>query len=160
MKGKIVSSHYEREPENAPGPFLLKPLLMRRTIDRLLRDVRQKDPHARENSKYGSVAGPRDCLRILSGVGSLFELRGGDIEEVHSYRRDLFAYDLICLGFNKSGTDELYEIHEEMEGYADLLDALQCYLPEFSLGWMFDVAHPAIETDQQVVWCRSPNRCR
>jgi hypothetical protein len=137
---------------------VLIPFRARRTVEKLLKSKTQHNHRALENPKYGTVAGGVDCLRVMSVKGDSSELRWSEIEEVHAYKRDLFATDLICLAFKKSGTQEYYEVHEEMAGYHDLLEALQSRLPKFTLDWFSDVAFPAFETKHRIIWKRSLNQ--
>jgi hypothetical protein len=136
---------------------VLIPFRARRAVEKFLKSTTQHNPRALENPKYGSVAAGVDCLRITSGKGDTSELQWNEIEEVHAYKRDLFMTDLICLAFKKTDQEEYYEIHEEMAGYHDLLEALQSRLPKFTLEWLMDVAVPAFETKHQIIWKRSPN---
>jgi len=85
-------------------------------------------------------------------------LRWVEVEEVHAYKRDLFTTDLICLAFKKVGSEEYFEIHEEWEGYHDLLNLLPIRLPQFTLQWIFAVAVPAFEANHQIIWKRSPDQ--
>lgn len=133
------------------------PLRTRRTLEKSLKSKTRHDPRALEDPKLGTVAWGVDYLRITSGNGDPSQLQWSEVEDVHAYKRDLFTTDLICLAFKKSGTEEYYEVHEEMAGYHDLLEVLQSCLPEFTLEWFCDVAFPAFETQHQIVWKRSPN---
>ncbi len=137
---------------------VLIPFHARRSVEKILKSKAKHDPRALEDPKYGTVIGDADWLKIRSGKGDSSELRWSDVEEVHAYKRDLFTTDLICLAFKKSGREEYYEIHEEMAGYHDLLEALPSRLPEFAVEWFFTVAFPAFETNHQIIWKRSPNR--
>ncbi len=130
----------------------------RRSVEKILKSKTKHDPRALENPKYGTVIGGTDCLRITSGKGDSSELPWSEVEEVHAYKRDLFATDLICLGFKKSGREEYHEIHEERAGYHDLLKVLPSRLPKFALDWIFAVAVPAFEANHQIIWKRSPNQ--
>jgi hypothetical protein len=134
------------------------PFKARRTVEKLLKSKIERDPRALENAKYGTVVGGVGCLKITSDKGKVSELQWNDVEEIHAYKRDLFTTDLICLAFKKSGTEEHYEIHEEMAGYHDLLGVLRSRLPEFTLDWVLDVAFPAFESKHRIIWKRSPNR--
>ena len=134
---------------------VLVPFLARRNVGKILKGKSKLDPCTLENPKYGSVVCDTDCLRIKSVKGDLSELRWGEIEEVHAFKKDLFTTDLICLAFKKSGRDQYYEIHEEMAGYHDLLEALPNRLPKFNLEWILAVAVPAFETNHQIIWKRS-----
>jgi hypothetical protein len=137
---------------------VLNPFLARRAVEKLLKSKTPHDPRALEKPKYGSVVGNNDRLRIRSGKGDFSELQWSEVEQVHAYKRDLFATDLICLAFKKSGKEEYYEVHEEMVGYHDLLQILPSRLPEFSSEWFSQVAFPAFKTNHQIIWKRSPNQ--
>ena len=136
---------------------VLLPLQARRRVEKILRSEAKHDPRALEDPKYGRVVGDADCLRIRSRNGDSSELRWDEVEEIHAYKRDLFTTDLICLAFRKSSKDEYCEIHEEMAGCHDLLEALPSRLPKFTLEWIFTVAVPAFEANHQIIWKRSPN---
>ncbi len=137
---------------------VLIPFRGRRGVEKLLKSKAKHDPRALEKPEYGSVVGDTNCLRIRSGKGDSSELRWSEVEEVHAYKRDLLATDLICLAFKRSGKEEYYEIHEEMAGYHDLLRVLPSRLPEFSSEWFPAVAFPAFKTNHQIIWKRSPNQ--
>src|ERR1041385_444514 len=136
---------------------VVNPFLARRGVKKLLKRKAKHDPRALEKPEYGSVVGDTGCLRIRTGKGNSSELPWSEVEEVHAYKRDLFATDLICLAFKRSGKDEYYEVHEEMAGYHDLLQVLPSRLPEFSSEWFPAVAFPAFKTNHQIIWKRSPN---
>jgi hypothetical protein len=137
---------------------VVTPWQARRSVEKIMRSKAKRDPRALEDPKYGHVVGEADRLKITSSKGDSSELRWSEVEEVHAYKRDLFTTDLICLAFRKCGTEEYYEVHEEMAGYHDLLEVLQRRLPEFTLEWFSDVAFPAFETKHRIIWTRSPNK--
>jgi hypothetical protein len=137
---------------------VLVPYQARRSVERILKSKAKHDPRALENPKYGSIVGDIDSLKVRSSKGDSSELRWREVEEVYAYKRDLFSTDLICLAFKKVGKEEYYEIHEEMAGYHDLLEALPSRLPKFTLEWIFSVAVPAFEANRQIIWKRSPNQ--
>jgi len=137
---------------------VLNPYLARRSVAKLLKSKTKHDPRALEDPKYGSVVGDTDGLRIMSSKGDSSELRWSEVEEVHAYKRDLFATDLICLAFKKTGREEYYQVHEEMAGYHDLLEALPSHLPNFTLDWFPDVAFPAFEENHRIIWKKSPDQ--
>lgn len=116
--------------------------------------------HMLENRKWGLIVAGPDHLRIQSGKGESSDLHWGDIEEIHACKADLFTTDLIRLLFKKSGRDECFEIHEQMAGYHELVEALAKYLPGFGLDWFSDVAFPAFETNHRVIWRRSHKALR
>jgi hypothetical protein len=133
------------------------PFQARKNVEKILKGRAKHDPRALEDPKYGRVSSDADFLRITNSQGSS-ELRWCDVEEVHAYKLDLFATDLICLAFKKSGPEKYYEIHEEMAGYHDLLEVIPGHLPKFNLNWVLDVAFPAFEANHRTVWTRSPDK--
>jgi hypothetical protein len=134
---------------------LLAPTLARRAVARILKK-KDGDPRALENPKWGTLSEDGERLKVNKGEGSM-ELPWNEVEEVHAFKRDLFTTDLICLAFKRAGMNEYLEIHEEMAGYHDLLQTLPSRLPGFSVGWFFDVAFPAFETNHRTIWKRTSN---
>lgn len=70
-------------------------------------------------------------------------LEWNEVDTVIAYKRDIFAYDLICLAFvTRRGT---IEVHEEMQGWSKLIDQLPSVLPGtlVPLDWWVRVAFPA-----------------
>jgi hypothetical protein len=49
-----------------------------------------------------------------------------EINRVVVYKRDVYAFDLVCMGFTTA--EGTIELNEEMEGWATLVDALPHYL--------------------------------
>src|SRR5438128_11457241 len=84
---------------------VLVPFQARRSVEKILKSKAKHDPRALEDSKYGSVVGDTDCLKVRSSKGDSSELRWSEVEEVHAYKRDHFTTDLICLAFKKSGRE-------------------------------------------------------
>jgi hypothetical protein len=134
------------------------PFQARRSVKKILKNKARHETRAIEDQKCGNVVGDTDCLRITSSTGGSSELRWSEVEEVHAYKRDLFTTDLICLAFKRYGEERYLEIHEQMDGYHDLLEALPSRLPSFSMEWMLAFAFPAFETKHQIIWTRSPNK--
>ena len=50
-----------------------------------------------------------------------------EINRAVAYKRDLYAVDLLCIGF--STPDGSFETHEEMEGWKTLVEMLPVHLP-------------------------------
>ncbi|MCX6904115.1 MAG: hypothetical protein NTW03_11705 [Verrucomicrobia bacterium] len=128
-----------------------------KAVEKIAKIKANHDPYALENPKHGTVVDSADYLRFRSAKGESWELKWSEVEEVHAFKRDLITTDLICLAFKKEGKEEYYQIHEEMAGYHDLFEALPRRLVKFTYAWFFGVAHPAFETNHQVIWKRAPN---
>jgi hypothetical protein len=79
-------------------------------------------------------------------VTKIQSVRWSDVSEVCVYKRDVFAYDLICLAFRTNNGDSV-ELNEQMNGWKSLIDNLLIYIPgcRKSEEWFIDVAFPAFE---------------
>jgi hypothetical protein len=69
-------------------------------------------------------------------------LRWDDVNAVIAYKRDIFAFDLICLGFGTANGS--IEVNEQMHGWSHLIEELPLRLPgtpPFS-DWWERVAQP------------------
>ncbi|MFC5863896.1 hypothetical protein ACFPT7_16425 [Acidicapsa dinghuensis] len=95
-------------------------------------------------------------VTIAEGDGSsrTVQLRWNAIERVNAFKRDIFAYDLICLAIFFE--DQTIELDEQMEGWEPAVKALAEHLPGMPsyLNWWKQVAHPAFETSFTVLFSR------
>ena len=73
---------------------------------------------------------------------------------VQTFKRDLFAVDLICLAIEMP--EGCVEIDEEMQGWDELLKELEQRLPGFPRWeeWWSTVAFPPFATNQAELWVR------
>ncbi|MGA3346440.1 MAG: hypothetical protein ABSC76_16390 [Terracidiphilus sp.] len=69
------------------------------------------------------------------------------VTTVSAFKRDLFAYDLIC--FNFKTAEGSLQVDEEMENFDTLIDALPTYLPGAlsKAEWWGIVVNPAFTTN-------------
>jgi len=74
-------------------------------------------------------------LSIFRQDGSIqtIELKWQDIQQAVAYKRDVFAYDLICIEFITAEWG--VEINERMEGWGEMTSALPNYLPGITDCW-------------------------
>lgn len=86
-------------------------------------------------------------LSYKDGSVSQTRLRWQDVNGVVAYKRDLATVDLICLGFSSPMGG--VEVHEEMQGWDALTDALPAYLSGVpsSDQWWGKVAQPPFTTN-------------
>ena len=61
------------------------------------------------------------------GATRIFKATWNEINGAVAYKRDCFAYDLLCVGF--STPDGSFETNEQMEGWETLIEMLPTYLP-------------------------------
>lgn len=83
------------------------------------------------------------------------EVRWSDVEEVFAFKRDLFSFDLICLGFRTADHHTICEVDEEFTGYKKLVDELKSRFPGLKTDWFAEVAFPAFKTNQTILWQKS-----
>ncbi|PCJ54658.1 MAG: hypothetical protein COA79_21660 [Planctomycetota bacterium] len=83
------------------------------------------------------------------------ELSLDSVTEVFAFKVDLWAIDCICIGFCIEGSENYYEINEEMIGYKVLLDQLPKYFKDIKEDWFDRVAFPAFETNCETIWGES-----
>lgn len=126
----------------------------RKRVEKLLKSKETANPRVLENSKYGTLVGNAAGLKIETPNRQTADLLWNEIEEIHAFKRDFGTTDRICLAFKRIGKEECCEIHEEMAGCYDLLNAMQNHLPEFNIAWVFEAAFPAFATNHQVIWKR------
>jgi hypothetical protein len=81
-----------------------------------------------------------------------------DVTYILAFKRDLWAYDRICL---EIGTSEGWaiEIDEEMEGWQRVIERLPEYLPGCAAcpDWSGDVALPPFARNEKILF-RAPSR--
>ena len=75
-----------------------------------------------------------------------------DVKEVFAFTRDVFAFDLICIGFRVSDDGKYWEIDEQMSGYGDVLAAVTEAFPGVDPDWWDKVAFPAFKTNLVTLW--------
>jgi hypothetical protein len=75
-----------------------------------------------------------------------------DVEEIQTFKRDLFSIDQICLSFCVSGL--WYEFWESDAGFERLAELMQTKFPSIPEGWFGEVAQPPFATNQRTLWKR------
>ncbi|MEM9481379.1 MAG: hypothetical protein AAGA58_17145, partial [Verrucomicrobiota bacterium] len=74
------------------------------------------------------------------------------VKEVFAYKDDVFAYDIICLGFRTDDKGTFFWIDEEHDGYRDFEENLPEYFPGIRTDWFREVAFPAFATNVTHLW--------
>lgn len=74
------------------------------------------------------------------------------VREIVAFKRDLFAYDEICLGFRIDDTDRYVEVWESDHGYRELLSALPDHYSRIRSDWLPEVVQPPFVTKRTTVW--------
>lgn len=93
-------------------------------------------------------------LSMENETGSV-SFRWDSVLTVHTFKRDHYIYDCICLEFETP--EGWIEIDEEMGGWDEFLDAVELMLPNFPphSKWWHQVAVTAFETNHSKLWTRS-----
>jgi hypothetical protein len=91
-------------------------------------------------------------LRIETN-GQLSEtLCWASVLEVFAFKEDVFAYDIICIGFRTDDNGTYWKIDEECDGYKDLLGLLPMVFTGMRSDWFSDVAFPAFMACVVSLW--------
>ena len=86
--------------------------------------------------------------------GRTEEVRWFEVERVSAYKVDCLTYDMIWLAFERRGQREALHIHEEAEGFQNLMSALGAAFPEINPEWYFNVMQPAFAENLTVLFER------
>jgi len=79
-----------------------------------------------------------------------------DLSEVVAFKEDLWSFDAVRLGFRTRSAESLVSVGEEAEGYRPLLAELSRRLPGFRNDWFPEVAFPAFDRCETLLWRRLP----
>lgn len=99
-------------------------------------------------------------ISIIWAKGGKYHLEWHHVEEVVAFKRDLFAYDLICVSFRvpdpATQEDFWYEVDEEMKGWKGLIEEMERRLEGVMKqeAWFKKVAVPAFETNALTLYRR------
>ena len=89
---------------------------------------------------------------VTEGYKVIFQIKWTDVREVVAYKEDLFAYDVICVGFRLDDTDSYPRVTEEFIHYKELLQELPSEFPGIRTDWFTDVALPAFVPNWTTLW--------
>lgn len=110
-----------------------------------------------ENEKeYGRLILNEGGFYLLKDDKREFAIRWADIRTIRTFKRDMFAYDMICLAF-EIGEDEWVEIWESMVDFTRITEKMHAEFPTIPEDWHSVVMLPAFETNDRILWNR--NHC-
>lgn len=75
-----------------------------------------------------------------------------EVRQIFAFKEDVFAYDIICLGFRITDDGEWVMVHEEMKGYKDLVSEIERRFSDYERDWWEKVAYPAFERCFTPIW--------
>ena len=117
----------------------------------------QERAEARARARYVIVVtdagvGVRDIRR-----GSSRWFVGWDeVQEIAAYKRDMYSWDDICLGFLAPGRDRYFECDEDMPGWDGLNEELERRFRILFSEWAPGIVKPAFAENLTVLWTRIP----
>jgi hypothetical protein len=91
-------------------------------------------------------------LVALADNTELERLAWSRVLEVFAFKEDVFAYDIICLGFRLDDEGRWFKADEECSGFNTLVEFLPRVFPGIRQDWFFNVAYPAFETCLTTLW--------
>ena len=106
---------------------------------------------AKKNVPFPEVAAT-DAGFQFAGVPHLpLEIPWRDVVEIEAFKRVVFSYEVVALGFRVSGTEEFIEVTEEFPGFENLVKVVES---QFSLAenWRCNVGFPAFRTRFSTIW--------
>ena len=116
---------------------------LKRLAAKVLKEKEQEPPPSLEVEQDGFSYIRRDGKTTV---------HWSDVKEVFAFKRDLFAVDLICIGFRVSDDGEYWEIDEEMCGYKSIVAAMEKVFAGLDPDWWEKVAFPPFETNLVTLW--------
>jgi hypothetical protein len=92
-------------------------------------------------------AGLTRTAHFSDGSVSTFRAKWTEISRVVAFKRDCFAYDLLCIEIEVDGL--AFEFDEEMEGWEGMINSFPEYMPGFPRRdeWWDGVVHPSFATN-------------
>ena len=135
-----------------------------RSLTRQLMRIRNAKPEdgtsaqSLEDPRYGVIAVNSSALIFEGPKSQRVEIPWQSVDTILAYKRDLFTTDLICLAFEwrSQGTTTAIELHEEMKNFRELIDELPKYFALRNPEWWAEVAFPAFESNEAILWSRTP----
>lgn len=91
-------------------------------------------------------------VQLFSRHQEVWRFRWADVTKIVTYKRDLFAVDLVCLNFFVESRQLTFSTHEEIAGFRDLCDRMRCSFPSIGEAWSPEVAFPAFVPNEKVLY--------
>jgi hypothetical protein len=95
------------------------------------------------------ISSDDDCLYLTEGH-SRTAIDWADVQEIQTYKIDLWSYDVICLAFRVA--DQWYECSEEDHGFSELFQVLSLRYPSIDPDWYSRVMQPPFASNLRVLW--------
>lgn len=83
----------------------------------------------------------------------IFTVRWDSVRAIRMYKRDLFSYDMICLGFQLNDKSWV-EVWERSDGFLEVGERMREVFPGISAEWYSEVMLPAFATNDTLLYRR------
>lgn len=103
---------------------------------------------------FPTVLADESGFRLERDGTDVVGVRWDEIQEIIAFKRDIFSYDIICLGFRVDDSETFIEVAEDFPGYKQFLKTVESRFP-LKDGWWNDVAVPAFATNMMQIWARA-----
>lgn len=80
------------------------------------------------------------------------------VVEIAAFKRDLFTFDEICLGFRSEGSDHFQAAGEQDMDFDLLRKEVVRRFPGVPPDWFYDVMIPAFEEKWTTIWQKNPSK--
>ncbi len=82
-----------------------------------------------------------------------FSAQWDEINKLEAYKIDQFTTDLLCIKIYLKN-ENAYNLHEDMQGFYNLLEAFKEKIPGYSDKWYEEVLQPPFEENLKVIYER------
>jgi len=97
-------------------------------------------------------------VRLIDHAGAeRWRFPWAQVKEIVAWKDDVFAYDILCLGFRVGNLPEYFACDEEQHGWGDLLDAVEQRFGVKKTEWRPKVVFPAFASNWTVLWEANPS---
>lgn len=96
-----------------------------------------------------------DTVTVFAQDTAIESFRWSEVSMVSAYKQDCFAVDRIWMAFDLPGDAAPVCVHEECQGWDELVEQMQQRCAGYRADWWSTVAVPAFETNFTVIWKRA-----
>lgn len=82
-------------------------------------------------------------------------IKWAEIRKIVAFKRDLVTSDIVCLEFHLLGTDQVFEVNDDVGGFWDLVRRLKEVFPSSDQEWEAAVIRPAFARNARLIFERS-----
>lgn len=93
--------------------------------------------------EFSRIQASDDGFEAFWGDRRVESVRWSEVLRIFTYKVDCFAFDVIVLAFELRGRQEVLEVSEEVEGFRELISAMDKAFPKGNPEWYFNLMQPA-----------------